>query len=99
MKYLFLPLISLVLLSCGSSQHSRYVCNCQEQEKLQLFVKESIKPANNMSDEEMEDVIKQLRIEGVKIFCKQQPVWINSNGDIDWYKQTIDSCQTIIPAW
>ncbi|RTK94541.1 MAG: hypothetical protein EKK64_08305 [Neisseriaceae bacterium] len=100
MKYLFLPLISLILLSCGSSQQSRYVCNCQQQEKLQNFVKESIKPANNMSDEEMEDVIQQLRIEGVKIYCKQQPVWINNNdGSIDWNKQPFDSCQNIMTTW
>lgn len=89
-------ILSMVLSSCGSSQQSKYVCNCEEQAKLQKWVQEGIKPANNMSDEEMEDVIKRLTIDGIKIHCKQKPVWIGPDQEIDWKKQKQDSCEIIM---
>jgi hypothetical protein len=92
-------LLAVVLLGCGSKQRSRYVCNCEEQKQLQAFVKESIKPANNMSDEEMEDVVHQLRVDGIKIYCKQKAVWVDNNGAIDWTKQKFDSCDVVMDAW
>lgn len=91
-------LLAVGLSSCESSQETRFVCNCEEQKQLQLFVKESIKPSNNMSDEEMEDVINQLRKDGIRIFCKQKPVWLK-NGEIDWSKQKFDSCEAIMVSW
>jgi hypothetical protein len=92
-------LLTLILFGCDSSQQTRYVCNCEEQNQLQLFVKESIKPANNMSDEEMEDVINQLRRDGIMLYCKQKPVWVKNGGEIDWTKQKFDSCETIMVHW
>jgi hypothetical protein len=92
-------LLAVVLSGCGSKQRSRYVCNCEEQKQLQTFVKESIKPANNMSDEEMEDVVHQLRVDGIKIYCKQKAVWVDNNGSIDWTKQKFDSCDVVMDAW
>lgn len=48
-----------------------YSCSCEQQAKVASFVKESIQAANNMSDEEMEDVILQLERTGVKLNCSQ----------------------------
>ena len=93
-------LLAVVLFSsCGSNQVSRFICDCEQQKQLQDFVKESVKPANNMSDEEMEDVISQLRKDGIMIYCKQKPVWIKYGGDIDWEKQKLDTCQSIMVSW
>ena len=92
-------LLAVTLFSCDSSQQTRFVCNCEEQKQLQLFVKESIGPANNMSDEEMEDVINQLRRDGIMLYCKQKPVWIKYGEKIDWTKQKFDSCETIMVHW
>lgn len=39
-------------------------------------MKNSIKNANNLSDEEMEDVITQLEITGVRTICNQYQVII-----------------------
>jgi hypothetical protein len=91
-------ILSALFLGCDSSQHTRFVCNCEEQKQLQAFVKESIGPANNMSDEEMEDVINQLRKDGIRLYCKQKPVWYK-NGEIDWTKQKFDSCEVIMVDW
>jgi len=92
-------LLSVVLSGCGTEQQTRFVCDCEQQKQLQTFVKESIKPSNNMSDEEMEDVINQLRKDGIKIYCKQKPVWVKYGGEIDWSKQKFDSCETIMVSW
>ena len=92
-------LLAVVLSSCEGSQETRFVCDCEQQKKLQTFVKESIKPSNNMSDEEMEDVINQLRKDGIKIFCQQKPVWVKYGGGIDWSKQKVDSCEAIMVSW
>ena len=94
---IILCILTIMLYSCGGSElRSQYVCNCDEQKELQNFVKESIKNANNMSDEEMEDVIYQLRLDGTKIYCKQLPVWLDHNGNVDWKKQYTDSCFIIM---
>lgn len=92
-------LLSVLILGCRRPQESRFVCNCEQQKQLQEFVQKSIKPSNNMSDEEMEDVISQLRKDGVMIFCKQQPIWVHSDGTIDWSKQKVDSCEMIMVSW
>ena len=92
-------ILSALFLGCDGLQQTRFVCNCEEQKQLQAFVKESIGPANNMSDEEMEDVIDRLRKDGIMIYCKQKPVWVNHAGEIDWTKQKIDSCETIMVHW
>ena len=94
MKKLIISL-SIFALSCGAEQ-SRYVCNCEQQKALQSFVANGIRAGNNMSDEEMEDVIYQLRIDGTKMFCKLKPVWIDSQGGIDWRKHKLDTCEIIM---
>lgn len=92
-NYLFL---ATLLMSCGSKQLGRFVCNCEQRENIELFVTSNIKSANNMSDEEMEDVIAELTRTGIKLHCDFKPVWIQGDGYIDFEKQKIDSCQTIM---
>lgn len=60
MKYLLI-LLSLILISCGSDQKLRTICTCDQKKEIMKWVQSSIKDANNMADEEMEDVIKELR--------------------------------------
>jgi hypothetical protein len=104
MKYAIF-ILTTILFSCesslsGSVQTDRYVCNCDQKRELQEFVKTSIKSANNMSDEEMEDVIKELRISGIELYCEKKQVWLNRGSwDIDWTKQKFDSCETVMENW
>ena len=52
-------LLSIIISSCSDRLSRCYVCN--EQERLQVadFVSKNIEASNNMSDEEMEDVISE----------------------------------------
>ena len=93
----WISFISLVaLLGCSSKQGARYVCSCDQRENIQKFIERSIKPSNNMSDEEMEDVIRELWVTGVKMNCSQKIVSITSSGYVDWEEVKIDSCQTFL---
>lgn len=79
-----------------------YVCNCKEKEKLEQFLSNTIKDANNMSDEEMEDVIPELRSSGVKTFCSQRLVHYKRTGDyweVDFKKYQKDSCFYIMEEY
>ena len=70
------------------------MCSCQEKERVLEFVTDNIKAANNMSDEEMEDIIRQLEKTGVKIICHKEMLWQSKGGIIDWEINKLDSCQT-----
>lgn len=84
-----LILVTLTLVSCNHKAR-RYVCSCEQRMKVQEFVERSIKPANNMSDEEMEDVVKQLYITGVEMNCENRLIETDSN----WNPITpLDSCE------
>jgi hypothetical protein len=48
-----------------------YICNETEKQKVADFLTKNIGPANNKSDEEMEDVIYELRKSAVKLYCRQ----------------------------
>lgn len=100
-KIISLIIFSIILFSCNNESRliDTYVCNCKEQKELQLFIKQSIKNANNMSDEEMEDVIQKLYVVGIKSHCKLLPVWKDNNGNVDWKKQNIDSCFNIMKIY
>jgi hypothetical protein len=79
-----------------------YVCNCKEKEKLEEFLSNTIKDANNMSDEEMEDVIPELRTSGVKTFCSQRLLRYKVIGDtweVDFEKYQKDSCFYIMEEY
>lgn len=57
-----------------------YGCNCEQKQQVAKDIKESIKNANNMSDEEMEDVIIQLERTYVRTHCNQVKVKAKNNG-------------------
>lgn len=85
------------LTSCGDVQRPEYVCNCQQKPLVAKFVEDHIKDANNMSDEEMEDVISQLHRTAVSIHCDQRLFWqARDGGAINWEKERLDSCETIM---
>jgi len=50
-----------------------------------------------MSDEEMEDVISELRETGIKLYCKQVFVPCNWDNQIIWEEVKKDSLQTLHP--
>lgn len=100
---LMLILSCVVICSCNNDSQpaDKYVCNCEEKAKLQEYVANSIKSANNMSDEEMEDVLAELRTGGIKMFCRQKQVYVfpNEFGKIDWQKTKLDSCESIMELY
>lgn len=96
MKYLLLVLL-LTFCSCDDppSLYPCWVCTCQESQKVSEFITDNVKAANNMSDEEMEDVIAELRRTGVMTLCHQELLWKYSGSKkIDWSKSKLDSCET-----
>ena len=97
LSYTLYTLLCLVLLSCSDSKTRCYVCD--EQQRLQVadFVSKNVKGANNMSDEEMEDVISELRDTGIKLYCRQEFVPTSWDGDILYEEIQKDSLQTYYP--
>lgn len=72
-KLLILLAIIGLLASCETkTQKIIYACTCEQQQKVSDNIKSSIKSANNMSDEEMEDVIIQLEKTFVRTNCQQK---------------------------
>jgi hypothetical protein len=60
-KLISLIAVIVICISCERDVKSRvYGCSKTQQAKVSEFIQNSIKNANNMSDEEMEDVIVQL---------------------------------------
>lgn len=107
-KILILISLSILTYSCDPDPYNRrfssptegVVCNCKEKEKLAEFIKSSIKNSNNMSDEEMEDVIYQLEKTGLKIICKTKTVYVFGLGyqdqHVDYAKTKLDTCETVV---
>lgn len=95
--YVIYTSLALVLFSCSDKTTRCYVCD--EQQRLQVadFVSKNIQGANNMSDEEMEDVINELRDTGIKLYCRQEFVPTSFNGDILYEEIQKDSLQTYYP--
>lgn len=104
-KLILLLLIGVFFISCNSREiesapRTVDVCNCEEKEKLQQFINaQIIKASNNMSDEEMEDVIRELKYTGIDIYCKKKTLYfyvIDHEGVLDESKVKLDSCETIM---
>ncbi len=94
-KILLLAALAAFFVSCTRLE-TRYVCTCQQLDEVQDFIKETIEPANNFSDEEMEDVVRQLWATGVKTTCNQRLFRIIPlEHRIDWSKSQVDSCETV----
>jgi len=90
----------IILTGCVETTEMMYVCNCQEKEKLVEFIQTSIKSANNMSDEEMEDVIKELRITAIKTHCRYKAITAKYKGKImKSVTSGLDSCETIMDTY
>lgn len=93
-------LFATLIISCGPIQRSRFVCTCKDLEKVEQFISKNMEAANNKSDEEMEDVIKELRRTGFQLFCKIKPVWVERDGGETLYdKIKLDSCETVMPHY
>lgn len=82
-----------VLCSCDDVRQ-RYVCDCDDKNKISQFITDNIGKANNMSDEEMEDVIRELRYTAIAITCKSR--FIHTSQDGSPLPTQLDSCETII---
>jgi len=96
---LFIIGILTVLTSCGyRSETMMTVCTCEQKDKVADFIQSSIKNANNMSDEEMEDVIYGLRQTGFEVICDSRMIDGEFNSHHRMTKQytVLDSCETII---
>ena len=97
---LFIILATLTLTSCDyRSQKMMTVCNCEQKKDLRDFIQSSIKNANNMSDEEMEDVIYELRRTGLKVICDEKMIDATFSGNShNMIKQhtVLDSCEAIV---
>lgn len=70
-----------------------YTCDENQRVKVAEFVSNNISPSNNMSDEEMEDVISELRTTGIMLFCNKEVVYVGVGG-IDYDKTHIDSTKS-----
>ena len=90
-------MLSFLIFSCGSELNERYVCDCKENKLVSAFIERNIHSSNNMSDEEMEDVILELFRTSVKTHCHQELVWVSKTDpyEVDWGKQKKDSCSTV----
>lgn len=72
-KILLIPAL-LFVIGCGSDEPEIkkkffYVCDCNQMQQVRNDIKQSIAPANNRSDEEMEDVIEQLQWTFIHTSC------------------------------
>ena len=87
--------LCMVLGVFSSCEHnaSRWVCNCDQRQKIASFISSNIKDANNMSYEEMEDVIYELRRTAVMINCNQKDGVLAHNGSPIMHKNNLDSCE------
>ena len=83
-KLILLPVL-ILLASCGKDRMTRcYVCTNEQNKKASEFVASNIKNSNNMSDEEMEDVIRQLEKTAIKLNCEQRFLKSDFQGGIYW---------------
>lgn len=91
-----LILLALVLTGCENQPNQHHLCNCAQSEKVVDFVVKNTGPANNMSDEEMEDVIKRIETVGIRQYCPQRIFWEGNSG-IDWKdpRNNLDSCESV----
>ncbi len=95
MKKIATIIIALVMFSCDTTPQEikDRACGCSpiQRKKVTEFIQNSIRSANNMSDEEMEDVIIQLERTGVRTFCSQYNVYYYLSNGNRVIKNSIDS--------
>ena len=96
-KFIIYTFLLLIIYSCSSEKKPCYVCDRSESLEVSDFITKNMKNANNMSDEEMEDVIKELRKTGVILYCKQEFFNYSSNFNIVWEETKRDTSKTYHP--
>ena len=97
MKKLILLFTAIALSSCADKKIRCYVCDKEEKEKVQNFVSSNIKNANNMSDEEMEDVIEELTDTAIKLNCRQKYLDADFNRNLDYKSIEKNEDETVFP--
>ena len=97
-KKILLLLSFILITSCADKKITCYVCDANEKAKVSEFVSKNMKDANNMSDEEMEDVISQLQETGIKIHCRQEFILTDWDGKIYYDKLNKKKDETIFPC-
>ena len=93
MKNKLILLAALILSSCGEPDTAYVnICTCAQNEKVMYFVERTTGDANNRSDEEMEDVIAELWLVGVRTNCPKRLIgWDYGGGKPT---ERLDSCET-----
>ena len=98
-SFIVLFVLIILLSSCDIEEKKTrtfLVCTCEQKEKAALFVQNSIKNANNMSDEEMEDVVSQLESTSLNLYCKNKNLeYIYHNDGNRELISKLDSCESI----
>jgi hypothetical protein len=85
-----LLLITIVTACENGKEEIKYqmepciVCDSTELANARSFVSDNVKNANNMSDEEMEDVIEELTTSGLKLSCRRLPLKCYQEDDGDY---------------
>jgi len=93
MKKIILAIAVVGMFGCGGREVNRQFCYCNEKDKASEWISQNIKPSNNMSDEEMEDVIRQLNRTAMNLFCHEKKAIWNSYSNT--LKYELDSCETL----
>lgn len=87
-------ILSFIISSCNLKRKC-YECTPPQKERVASFLSDNIKGANNMSDEEMEHVISELRFTGIVLFCEQITIPVNLSGVVVWDELDIDSLNSL----
>lgn len=91
-------LIALILCACNRTETRRlYVCSPSQRQAAADWMTVNMKAANNMSDEEMEDVISELRKAAICLHCQSRDVVVEcqSNGHITRIVSKLDSLEAV----
>lgn len=93
-KLIILIFATILFLCCKRppAMQLAWGCNCKEQADAAKWVGEHIGTANNMSDEEMEDVIAQLQKTAIQLHCKRRMFMIAKSDGGSILSVPADSC-------
>ncbi len=89
-------LMVLVFGACGDSYTKAFACTTSDRLQIAEFMTTNMKAANNLSDEEMEDVIKELLKTGVRLYCTHKLVPATIRGSIKWNRVLSDTSTTTL---
>jgi len=76
-----LVFIAIFIISCEKIPKQEYMldCRCADKKEMLDWVQTCIKNANNMSDEEMEDVINQCESTAKNFYCTYSLAFVESD--------------------